>query len=78
MMEFLFLSFKWMALSWVITSWIDVVGYSFYKPILKFNCIKCICFWTVLIFTFNPFLASVSALMAYSLDKFLLTTQTRL
>lgn len=49
------------------------------KPIYKldrFLCLYCISFWSILIITQNIQIASMTALMAYLLDKYVLTNKT--
>jgi len=63
---------KWMALSWVIVSWISFLFEKFIEPKYFFLlCLKCITFWTTLIFTQDPFIAAIASLIAYLFDSHL-------
>lgn len=38
----------------------------------KYVCLYCWSFWLILLYTFNPFTAAITSLLAYILDKYIL------
>ena len=56
------------SLSWVLVQWAEIVAEK--KPnLIRFICWKCWAFWFTLLYTFDPFTASITALTAYLIDR---------
>lgn len=69
---------EYLSMVWVIYSIIEFITDKFNINIDKFLCLRCWSFWLVLIYTFNPFTASIVSLMAEILDRIVLNKKIRI
>lgn len=59
--------------TWVIISYLRIILDFFeYNKLDRFLCLKCLTFWLLLIYTFNPFIAAIGSFVGYLVDKYIL------
>lgn len=76
-MEQLIQALGYMSVIWVLLSWIkQFIAQD--NIIQKYLCSKCITFWITLAISFNPFTASIAALMAAVLEVILSKIEIKL
>jgi hypothetical protein len=56
------------ALFWSINSMVNRI-FQYKRWTIISYCLKCVTFWTTLIFTFNPLIAAGAALTVYLIEK---------